>query len=118
MNKKQQARVRRSKKTRAKIRELECHRLSVHRSLKHIYAQIISPEGTVVAAAGSVEKAFRDLTGSAEGKAVIAKAVGKTLAERAKAKGVTSVAFDRSGFKYHGRIKALADGAREGELEF
>lgn len=118
MNKKLQARIRRAKKTRAKIRELGCHRLCVNRSLNHIYAQVISPEGKVIAAAASVEKSLHDVISKAEGKINVAKEVGKVVAKRAIDQGVTSVAFDRSGLKYHGRVKALADGAREAELKF
>lgn len=115
---KKSARLRRATRARAKIRELGAYRLSVHRTPRHIYAQIIAPSGSeVVAAASTVEKDIRDSaknTGNAEGAA----AVGKAIAEKAKAAGISKVAFDRSGFKYHGRVKALADAAREGGLEF
>lgn len=114
---KKTARLRRATRARAKIRELGAHRLSVHRTPRHIYAQIIAPSGSeVVAAASTVEKDIRASvknTGNAEGAA----AVGKAIAEKAKAAGISKVAFDRSGFKYHGRVKALADAAREGGLE-
>jgi len=117
MNKKQ-ARVRRGKRTRMKIRELETTRLSIFRSSKHIYAQIISANNNeVIASASTVEKDLRenlDYTGNVNA----AEAVGKLIAERAKEKGIDSVAFDRSGFKYHGRVKALADAARESGLQF
>jgi large subunit ribosomal protein L18 len=90
----------------------------VHRTPRHIYAQIIdSAAGTVIAAASTVQETVRDGLKST-GNADAAAAVGKTIAERAKAKGVTKVAFDRSGFRYHGRIKALAEAAREHGLEF
>lgn len=114
---KKQSRIRRSKRSRIKMRDLRVTRLSVHRTPKHVYAQIITPENKVVAAASTVEKSLRgDLayTGNVEAAA----AVGKLIAERAKEQGVESVAFDRSGFKYHGRIKALADAAREAGLQF
>jgi len=117
MNAKKDNRLRRARRTRAKIRELGEMRLSVHRTTQHIYAQIIAAEGRTVAAASTIEKAVAeglDATGNVEA----AKKVGTMLAERAKAAGVSKVAFDRSGFKYHGRIKALADAAREGGLEF
>jgi len=117
MNKKQ-ARVRRGKRTRMKIRELEASRLSIFRSSKHIYAQIISAnDNEVIASASTVEKDLRenlDYTGNVNA----AEAVGKLIAERAKEKGIESVAFDRSGFKYHGRVKALADAARASGLQF
>ena len=91
-------------------------RLSVFRSSKHIYAQVISADGAkVLASASTLDKELRD---GATGNVDAAKKVGALVAERAKAAGVTQVAFDRSGFKYHGRVKALADAAREGGLEF
>jgi large subunit ribosomal protein L18 len=91
-------------------------RLSVHRSGKHIYAQVIDDRaGTTLAAASTLDKELKGKTGATrEGAA----AVGKTLAERAKKAGVSSVVFDRGGFLFHGRVKALADAAREGGLEF
>lgn len=98
------------------MRELGVTRLSVNRTPRHIYAQVISADGgTVLAQASTLEK---DLRGGATGNADAAAKVGTLIADRAKAAGVTAVAFDRSGFKYHGRIKALADAAREGGLEF
>jgi large subunit ribosomal protein L18 len=117
MNKKDN-RLRRAGRARAKIRELGMFRLAVHRTPRHIYAQVIEPGGSqVVAAASTVEADLRaSLKGT--GNADAAAAVGKLIAERAKSKGVTQVAFDRSGFRYHGRVKALADAAREGGLEF
>ena len=112
------SRQRRARKTRAKIRELRMFRLSVHRTPRHIYAQIIDPEGgRVVAAASTVQKDLRDAA-SYTGNIESAAAVGKAIAEKGKSEGVTKVAFDRSGFKYHGRVKALADAARENGLEF
>lgn len=109
---------RRVRRSRGKIAELGAVRLSVHRTAPHIYAQVFSPSGSeVLASASSVEEALRNkITGP--GKLLMAEAVGKLVAERAKAKGVTRVAFDRSGYKYHGRIKALADAARANGLEF
>ena len=113
---KQTARVRRAKRSRAKMRELGVYRLSVHRTPRHIYAQVISPEGDrVLASASTLDK---DLRGGSTGNTEAATAVGKLIAERARAAGVSQVAFDRAGFRYHGRVKALADGAREGGLEF
>jgi large subunit ribosomal protein L18 len=111
-------RLRRAKRTRAKISELGAHRLSVHRTPRHIYAQIISPDGnTVVASVSTLQKKMAKglkYTGNVEAATVI----GKTIAEISKSAGITKVAFDRSGFKFHGRVKALADAARENGLEF
>ena len=117
MNKKT-ARIRRAKKARSHIRRLGVPRLTVHRSGQHIYAQVIDAEGAkVLAAASTLQKDVRDgLKGTNNREA--AKAVGKAVAERAVAAGVTNVAFDRSGFKYHGRVKVLADAAREVGLQF
>lgn len=117
MNKKQ-ARQRRAEKTRRHISELGATRLCVHRTPRHIYAQVLSPDGgTVVAAASTLEKGLREeLTNG--GNVAAAVVVGKLVAERALAAGVQEVAFDRSGFKYHGRVKALADAAREVGLKF
>jgi large subunit ribosomal protein L18 len=115
---KKAARMRRAARARAKIRELGAHRLCVYRTPRHIYAQLISPLGDkVLAAASTVEK---DLNKGlkATGNVDAAQAVGKAIAEKAKAAGIESVAFDRSGFKYHGRVKALADAARENGLKF
>ena len=110
------SRLRRAKKTRIKMRELGKSRLVVNRTAQHIYAQVISPAGDkVIASAATVEK---DLKGKATGNAVAAAEVGKLIAERAKKAGVEKVAFDRSGFKYHGRVKALADAARANGLNF
>jgi large subunit ribosomal protein L18 len=115
---KKSARLRRATRSRKKISELAVNRLVVNRTPRHIYAQLIAPSGSeVIASASTVEK---DLKGSlkATGNAEAAAAVGKAIAERAIEKGVTSVAFDRSGFKYHGRVKALAEAAREAGLQF
>jgi len=111
-------RMRRAKKTRAKISELGAHRLSIHRTPRHIYAQVISPDGSkIIAAASTVQK---DVAGEVKstGNIEAASLVGKAIAEKSKSAGVTTVAFDRSGFRYHGRVKALADAARESGLEF
>ena len=117
MNKKT-SRLRRAKKTRSHIRRLEVPRLTVHRSGQHIYAQVISAEGgEVIAAASTVQKDLREGLEGTNNKAAAA-AVGKAVAERAVKAGVETVAFDRSGFKYHGRVKELADAARESGLKF
>jgi large subunit ribosomal protein L18 len=117
MNKKE-ARLRRARKTRAKIAELKTARLTVFRSNSHIYAQIISGCGSnVLAAASTVDAVVRGQLPNGGNKQA-AEAVGKLIAERAKAAGVEQVAFDRAGFHYHGRVKALADAAREGGLKF
>lgn len=116
MNEKKEARLRRSRSTRLKIRQLGAVRLCVNRTPRHIYAQVIAADGaTVLAQASTLDSALRE---GATGNVDAAKKVGALVAERAKAVGVTVVAFDRSGFKYHGRIKALADAAREAGLEF
>jgi large subunit ribosomal protein L18 len=115
---KKTGRLRRARRTRARIRELAIPRLTVHRTPQHMYAQVIAADGgTVLAAASTVQQ---DVRKALEGTGNIAAAavVGRTIAEKAKAAGVTRVAFDRSGFKYHGRVKALADAARETGLEF
>jgi len=115
---KQDTRLRRARRGREKIKELAAMRLSVHRTPQHIYAQIFAPEGDkVLVAASTLQKDVRGelkTTGNIEA----AKAVGRAIAERAKALGLTKVAFDRSGFMYHGRVKALAEAAREAGLEF
>ena len=116
MSVKKETRLRRARKARLKMRELETVRLSVYRSSQHIYAQVLSADGAkVLASASTLDKELRD---GATGNVDAAKKVGQLVAERAKAAGITQVAFDRSGFKYHGRVKALADAAREGGLEF
>jgi large subunit ribosomal protein L18 len=115
---KKTVRLRRATRSRAKIKELGIHRLCVHRTPRHIYAQIIAPSGSqVLAAASTVEQTVRGEvrnTGNREAAAV----VGRRIAEKAVAAGISQVAFDRSGFKYHGRVKALADAARESGLQF
>jgi len=109
-------RQRRARKARSKIKELLMPRLSVHRSSRHIYAQIIDvAEAKVLASASTVQKGGKlDNTGNVEA----AREIGKLIAQRGKDAGVSKVAFDRSGFKYHGRVRALADAARENGLEF
>ena len=114
---KKQRRTRRALKTRIKIRELGFARLTIHRTPRHIYAQLFAADGSKVLAAAStvqdeIAKGLK-YTGNVEA----AKAVGRAIAERAKAAGIEAVAFDRSGFQYHGRIKALADAAREAGLQ-
>ena len=115
---KKQSRLRRARKSRAKIRELEVGRLSVHRTPRHIYAQIIAPGGgKVLASASTLESDVRKGVkngGNVEAAAII----GARIAEKAKVAGIDTVAFDRSGFRYHGRVKALADAAREAGLKF
>jgi len=115
---KRDIRLRRALRGRVKIKELAALRLSVHRTPRHIYAQIFAAQGDkVLVAASTVQKEVRGelkTTGNIEA----AKVVGRVIGERAKALGLTKVAFDRSGFMYHGRIKALADAAREAGLEF
>jgi large subunit ribosomal protein L18 len=116
MNKNAQ-RLRRAIPARAKIRQLKAMRLSVHRTPQHIYAQIFDTNSKVLAAASTLQKDVREGLKNT-GNATAAAAVGKAIAEKAKLAGIKQVAFDRSGFKYHGRIKALADAARANGLEF
>lgn len=116
MKDKKESRLRRARRGRMKMRELGAVRLTVHRTPRHMYAQVIAPGGDrVLATASTLEK---DLRGSATGNVEAAARVGSLIAERARTAGITRVAFDRSGFKYHGRVKALAEAAREGGLEF
>lgn len=116
MSDKKLARLRRARRARAKIRELGGNRLSVHRTSQHIYAQVLSADGSkVLASASTLDKILRE---GATSNIDAAKAVGQLIAERAKQVGVEQVSFDRSGFKFHGRIKALADTAREAGLQF
>ena len=115
---KKDKRQRRARRTRAKIKRLGVSRLCVHRTPRHIYAQVLASDGSsVIVAASTVTKELRTSLKSTGNKEA-AEAVGKLIAERAKAAGVERVAFDRSGFNYHGRIKALADAAREAGLNF
>jgi large subunit ribosomal protein L18 len=115
---KKQNRLRRARKARAKISELAVNRLSVHRTPQHIYAQVIGPDGgTILASASTLESEVRKGVKSG-GNVEAASIVGARIAEKAKAVGIDTVAFDRSGFRYHGRVKALADAAREAGLKF
>ena len=115
---KKTARIRRATKSRSKIAQLGFDRLSIHRTPRHIYAQVLQAEtGKVIASASTVEGEMRKELGNG-GNIEAASAVGKRIAEKAVEAGVKAVAFDRSGFRYHGRIKALADAARENGLEF
>jgi large subunit ribosomal protein L18 len=115
---KKDARLRRAKRTRMKIRELEAVRLCVHRTPRHMYAQVIDANGSkVLVCASTLDKEVKGQLKST-GNVEAAQAIGKLVAERAVKAGITRVAFDRSGFNYHGRIKAFADAAREGGLEF
>jgi large subunit ribosomal protein L18 len=116
---KKQARLRRATRTRAKIRELGVVRLCVHRTPRHIYAQIIAPAGDkVLASASTLDKELQQAISGHKGNAGAAAVVGKAIAQRALTAGIEQVAFDRSGFRYHGRMKALADAARENGLKF
>lgn len=116
---KKQTRMRRAARARAKIRELGAYRLCVFRTPRHIYAQVIEPGGGKVAASAStLEEQYRQSNAGHAGNATAAAAIGKTIAERAKSAGIEKVAFDRSGFRYHGRVKALAEAARENGLQF
>ena len=115
---KKEARVRRARKTRVRIAEQRATRLTVSRSNCHIYAQLIAPAGDkVLASASTLEADVRNDVKNGGNRAAAA-AIGKRIAERAKALGIESVAFDRAGYRFHGRVKALADAAREGGLKF
>jgi len=115
---KKSARLRRAAQTRHKIHQLKTARLAVHRTNSHIYAQVFSADGTkVLASASTLEKEVRASVANG-GNAAAAAAVGKRIAEKAKGAGIEAVAFDRSGYQFHGRIKALADAAREAGLKF
>ncbi len=115
---KKSSRLRRAARSRAKIRELEVYRLTVHRTPRHIYAQVLTTDSSkVIASASTLDPEVKKAL-SATGNKAAAELVGKTVAERAVKNGVTEVAFDRSGFNYHGRVKALADAARESGLQF
>jgi large subunit ribosomal protein L18 len=118
---KKESRLRRGRQTRIKIAQLGVNRLSVHRTNLHIYANLISPEAKVLVSASTVEAEVRaELAGKSGkgGNAAAAALVGKRVAEKALKAGITEVAFDRSGFRYHGRVKALAEAAREAGLKF
>ena len=119
MQDKKQARLRRARKTRAKIAELKVNRLVVNRTNLHIYATLIDASGSkVLATVSSQEASLREQLKGNGSNVAAAAAVGAAIAEKAKAAGVTQVAFDRSGFQYHGRVKALAEAAREAGLQF
>jgi large subunit ribosomal protein L18 len=116
MSEKNDSRLRRARRSRTRMREQGVTRLSVHRTPRHIYAQILTPAGDQVLASASTLDS--DLRGGKTGNIEAAAEVGKLVAERAKAAGIINVAFDRAGYKYHGRVKALANAARENGLEF
>ena len=116
---KKEARLRRARRTRSTIRRLRVHRLSVNRSPRHIYAQVFEPDGSrVLAAASTLDKDLRRQLDGGGGNVAAAVIVGQVIAERARDAGIARVAFDRAGYKYHGRVKALAEAAREHGLEF
>ena len=115
---KKSARLRRATRARKKISELAAHRLVVNRTPRHIYAQLIAPSGSEVLASASTVETELASSLKGTGNSAAAAAIGKAIAERAIEKGIKKVAFDRSGFKYHGRVKALADAAREAGLQF
>jgi large subunit ribosomal protein L18 len=118
MDEKRQARLRRSRKTRNKIAELKILRLMVHRTNHHIYAQVADPDGgKILVTASTLEPEVRKKLKNC-GDVKAASVVGKRIAEKAKKQGIVNVAFDRSGFKYHGRVKALAEAAREHGMKF
>lgn len=115
---KKSSRLKRALKLRSKIKKFDVNRLTIHRTSQHIYAQVLSTDGkSTLAAASTVQAEVRGaLKNTSNINAAIE--VGKSIAQKAIAAGVTEVAFDRSGFKYHGRVKALADAAREAGLKF
>ena len=118
---KKESRLRRGRQTRIKIAQLGVNRLSVHRTNLHIYANLISPDAKVLVSASTLEPEVRaELAGQTGkgGNAAAAALIGKRVAEKALKAGITEVAFDRSGFRYHGRVKALAEAAREAGLKF
>ncbi|MEQ6886049.1 50S ribosomal protein L18 [Salicola sp. Rm-C-2C1-2] len=116
MSAKKESRLRRARKVRIKIRERGSNRLCVHRTPRHMYAQVTTADGSqVLAAASTLDKELRQ---GATGNVEAARQVGEMIAERAKNAGIETVAFDRSGYRYHGRVKALADAAREAGLQF
>jgi large subunit ribosomal protein L18 len=115
---KKQSRMKRALKLRSKIKKLSTVRLSIHKTSQHIYAQVISADGTKTLASASTTQAEIKSALKNTGNISAAAEVGKFIAQKAIAAGVSEVAFDRSGFKYHGRVKALADAAREAGLKF
>jgi large subunit ribosomal protein L18 len=114
---KKESRLRRARRARSKIKSLGVHRLCIHRTPRHTYAQVIAPDGSSVVASASTLEADVKANLKYAGNVEAATKVGQLIAERAKASGIDKVAFDRSGFKYHGRVKALADAARESGLQ-
>ena len=111
--------MRRARRTRAMIRRRGMRRLSVNRSPRHIYAQVFEPDGScVLVSASTLDREVREQIDGNGGNIAAATIVGRTIAERARSAGITTVAFDRAGYKYHGRVKALAEAAREHGLEF
>ena len=116
MSAKNESRLRRARRARARMRGLGVNRLSVHRTPRHIYAQVVAPAGDRVLVSASTLDS--DLRGGKTGNIDAAAAVGRLVAQRAKEAGIEQVAFDRAGYKYHGRVKALADAARESGLKF
>ena len=116
---KKKARLRRARRTRAAIARRRAYRLTVSRSPRHIYAQVFEPDGSrVLASASTLDKEVREQMDGSGGNVAAAAVVGQAIAERARNAGIARVAFDRSGYKYHGRVKALAEAAREHGLEF
>lgn len=115
---KKNTRLKRATKVRSKIKQLNATRLSVHKSSQHIYAQVISSNGALTLASASTNEVAIRKGLKNTGNIAAAAEVGKHIAQKAIAAGITEVAFDRSGFKYHGRVKALADAAREAGLKF
>ncbi|NOT11105.1 MAG: 50S ribosomal protein L18 [Methylococcaceae bacterium] len=115
---KKQSRLKRALKVRSKIKQLKATRLTIHKTAQHIYAQVISEDGSSTLASVSTTQADIKLNLKNTGNIEAATEVGKLIALKAIAAGITEVAFDRSGFKYHGRVKALADAAREAGLKF
>lgn len=116
---KKNSRLRRATRTRAKLRELEVYRLTVHRTPRHIYAQVIAHDSSkVIASASTLDAEVKKALSAGTGNVSAAQAVGQAVAVRAVKEGVTTVSFDRSGFRFHGRVKALADAARENGLQF
>ncbi len=115
---KKASRLKRALRQRSKIKQLGVNRLTVHKTSQHIYAQVMSEDGTATIASASTLEADIKSSQNSTGNATAASEVGKAIAKRALEAGITEIAFDRSGFKYHGRVKALADAAREAGLKF
>ncbi len=115
---KKTSRLKRALKLRCRIKKLGANRLTIHKTARHIYAQVLSKDGTVTLVSASTTQAGIRASVETTGNIVAATEVGRIIAQKAVAAGITEVAFDRSGFKYHGRVKALADAAREAGLKF